>query len=311
MAGQGAGSVGLAVSAWQLTGALGIVLIAITLLPRLLRTGIYTIPEFLELRYNAAARAIMAILTVVIYVAVLLTAVLYSGALTITTIFGLPLVQGVWLLGGIAAVYTTWGGLKAVAWADLFQGLALLLGGLLIFGLALHAVGGWSAFVQASAGQLHMILPADHPGLPWTGVVSGMGIVILYYCGLNQFIVQRTLAARSLRDAQLGVIFCRRVVAAGAVRDRDAGHHGGQALRRRAGDSGSSVSNADQEPRAAGAARLHPRGHCRCSRQLAGRDAQLGVDHLHAGRVPTDARPAGDRAPHRDCRAPGDGRSVS
>jgi solute:Na+ symporter, SSS family len=207
MAGQGAGSVGLAVSAWQLTGALGIVLIAITLLPRLLRTGIYTIPEFLELRYNAAARAIMAILTVAIYVAVLLTAVLYSGALTITTIFGLPLVQGVWLLGGIAAVYTTWGGLKAVAWADLFQGLALLLGGLLIFGLALHAVGGWSAFVQASAGQLHMILPADHPGLPWTGVVSGMGIVILYYCGLNQFIVQRTLAARSLRDAQLGVIF--------------------------------------------------------------------------------------------------------
>jgi SSS family solute:Na+ symporter len=207
MAGQGAGSVGLAVSAWQLTGSVGIVLIAFTLLPRFLRAGLYTMPEFLEYRYNAAARSIMAILTVIIYMTVLLTAVLYSGALTLNTIFGIDLRLAVWAVGLIAAVYTTFGGLKAVAWADLFQGFALLAGGLSIFGLGLHACGGWKAFTTANANRLHMILPSSHEGLPWTGVASGMWIVILYYCGLNQFIVQRNLAAKTLRDGQLGVIF--------------------------------------------------------------------------------------------------------
>lgn len=206
MAGQGAGSLGLAVSLWQLSGTIGVVLIAFTLLPRLLRAGIYTIPEFLEYRYNAAARSIMAIATVVIYVGVTLTAVLYSGGLTIHSIFGVDLETAIWCLAAIAAIYTTWGGLRAVAWADLIQGLALLAGGLLLFGLGLHAVGGWDAFVARNADRLHMVLPADHPELPWTGVVSGMWIVILYYCGLNQFIVQRTLAAKTLRDGQLGVI---------------------------------------------------------------------------------------------------------
>jgi SSS family solute:Na+ symporter len=127
MAGQAAGAVGLAVSTWQLSGALGIVIIAFTLLPRFLKAGIYTMPEYLEYRYNSVARAIMALTTVIIYITVLLTAVLYSGGLTLRTIFGLPLHQGVWLIGIIATLYTTWGGLKAVAWADLFQGLGLLL----------------------------------------------------------------------------------------------------------------------------------------------------------------------------------------
>ena len=207
MAGQGAGDIGLAVSNWQLIGAVGIVLIAFTLLPRFLKAGIYTMPEFLEYRYNAATRAVMALLTVIIYVAVLVTAVLYSGALTLETVFGVPLKHGVWLIGLIGAVYTVWGGLKAVAWADLFQGVALLAGGLCAFALGLWACGGWSAFASANADRLHMILPATHEGLPWTGVLSGMWIVMVYYCGLNQFIVQRNLAARTLRDGQLGVIF--------------------------------------------------------------------------------------------------------
>ncbi len=207
MAGQGAGSVGLAVSNWQLVGSIGIVVIAFTLLPRFLKAGIYTMPEYLEYRYNSTARALMALTTVVIYVAVLLTAVLYSGGLTLRTIFGLNMMQGVWLIGLIAAVYTVWGGLKAVAWADLFQGGALLLGGGTIFFLGLHECGGWGQFSTTHADKLHMILPVDHEGLPWTGVLTGMWIVIIYYCGLNQFIVQRNLAAKTLRDGQLGVIF--------------------------------------------------------------------------------------------------------
>lgn len=207
MAGQGAGSVGLAVSNWQLCGSVGIVIIAFTLLPRFLKAGIYTMPEYLEYRYNSTARAIMALMTVVIYVAVLLTAVLYSGGITLRTIFGLSLTQGIWMIGLIAATYTVWGGLKAVAWADLFQGLGLLIGGIITFFLALNACGGWESFTTTNADKLHMILPADHEGLPWTGVLSGMWIVLIYYCGLNQFIVQRNLAAKTLRDGQLGVIF--------------------------------------------------------------------------------------------------------
>lgn len=207
MAGQGAGSVGLAVSTWQLVGAAGIVIIAFTLLPRFLRAGIYTMPEFLEYRYNGAARGLMAIITFVIYVVVMLAAVLYSGGLTLNTIFGVPLVPAIWTIGVIATIYTAYGGLTAIAWADLLQGLALLAGGILTFALGLHACGGWEVFVAKNAAKLHMFLPAGHPDLPWTGVASGMWIVIIYYCGLNQFIVQRNLAARSLRDGQLGVIF--------------------------------------------------------------------------------------------------------
>jgi SSS family solute:Na+ symporter len=207
MAGQGAGNVGLAVSNWQLAGSIGIVIIAFTLLPRFLKAGIYTMPEFLEYRYNPATRAIMALITVIVYVAVLLTAVLYSGGITLRTIFGLNLHYAVWLIGLIAALYTTWGGLKAVAWADLFQGAALLVGGILTFFIGLYACGGWENFSTLNASRLHMVLPSNHSTLPWTGVFSGMWIVILYYCGLNQFIVQRNLAAKTLRDGQLGVIF--------------------------------------------------------------------------------------------------------
>lgn len=207
MAGQGAGSAGLAVSAWQLTGAAGIVIIAFVFLPRFLRAGIYTMPEYLEYRYNPAARAIMALYTMAIYVTVTITAVLYSGGLTLSTIFGLGLAPSVWIVGAIAALYTAWGGLKAVAWADLFLGSALLTGGALTLALGFNAVGGVGAFFEANADKLHMVLPADHPDLPWTGVVLGMWIPIFYYCGLNQFIVQRTLAARTLQEGQLGVIF--------------------------------------------------------------------------------------------------------
>ncbi len=207
MAGQGAGAVGLAVSWWQLIGSVGIVIIAFTLLPRFLKAGIYTMPEYLEYRYNVVARSLFAILTVIIYVVVLVTAVLFSGALTLHTIFGIDLALAAWVIGAAAALYTAWGGLKAVAYADLIQGLALLAGGLIVFFLGLQACGGWSGFTTANAEKLHMVLPADDEGLPWTGVLGGMWIVLIYYCGLNQFIVQRNLAARTLRDGQLGMIF--------------------------------------------------------------------------------------------------------
>jgi SSS family solute:Na+ symporter len=104
-------------------------------------------------------------------------------------------------------VYTTWGGLKAVAWADLFQGSSLILGGVVTLILGLHAVGGIGSFLSANQAKLHMILPADHPVIPWTALVIGLWIPNFYYWGLNQFITQRTLAAKSLKQGQLGIIF--------------------------------------------------------------------------------------------------------
>jgi solute:Na+ symporter, SSS family len=207
MAGQAAGDVGLAVAGWQLMGALGIVVISMTLMPRFLRAGIYTMPEFLEYRYNTAARVLMAVLTVIIYSLVMLPGVLYSGGVTLRTLAGMDLTSAVWTIGFIGAVYATFGGLKAIVWADLVQGLALLAGGMLVFFLGLQAVGGWGSFVEQNGHKLHMILPANNAALPWTGVLGGMWIVLIYYCGLNQFIVQRNLAAKTLKDGQLGMIF--------------------------------------------------------------------------------------------------------
>lgn len=106
MAGQAAGGVGLAVSNWKLVGSVGIVLIAWTLLPRFLRSGISMIPEFLEYRYTPGAQAIMAVLTVAIYVVVLLTAVLFSGGLVLQAIFGIAVWQGALAMGLLAAAYT-------------------------------------------------------------------------------------------------------------------------------------------------------------------------------------------------------------
>ena len=174
MAGQGAGAVGLAVSGYQLLGAVTIVVVAIFFLPRFLRAGIYTMPEYLEYRYNATARGIMAFYTMVVYVGVLISAVIYSGGLTLSTIFEVDMVKAVWLIGTIAAIYTTWGGLKAVVWADLFQGGALLLGGLVVVGIGFSAVGGVESFMTVNADRLHMILPKDHPVLPWTALIVGL-----------------------------------------------------------------------------------------------------------------------------------------
>jgi len=176
MSGQGAGNVGLAVSGYQLLGAVTIVFVAIFFLPKFLRLGIYTMPEYLEYRYNATARSIMAFYTMAIYIGVTITAVLYSGGLTLHTIFDMDIVRTIWLIGIIAALYTTWGDLKAVTYADLFQGSGLLLGGLVTMVLGFVAVAGLSSFFSANTERLHMVLPANHPEIPWTALLIGLWI---------------------------------------------------------------------------------------------------------------------------------------
>jgi len=207
MSGQGAGIAGLAVASYEWMAAITLVIVAVFFLPKFLKAGIYTIPEYLEHRFSPAARGLMAVYLVIMYVAVSIAAVVYTGALSLHTIFDMDLVKAVWLIGVIAAVYTIWGGLKAVAWADLFQGSALILGGIVTLVLGLKAVGGWSAFAAANSEKLHVIMPASHPVIPWTTLLVGLWIPNFYYWGLNQFITQRTLAARSLRQGQLGIVF--------------------------------------------------------------------------------------------------------
>ena len=207
MSGQSAGNVGLAIASYEWMAAITLVFVAFFFLPRFLSSGIYTIPEFLQYRYNSLARSLMAFYTMVIYVGVTISAVIYSGAITIYTIFNVDIGIAVWGIGIIAALYTTWGGLKAVAWADVFQGTALVLGGAVVLVFGLIAVGGFDNFFAHNADRLHMVLPADHPVLPWTALVVGLWIPNIYYWGLNQYITQRTLAAKSLKEGQKGVIF--------------------------------------------------------------------------------------------------------
>jgi SSS family solute:Na+ symporter len=220
--------VGMASYEW--IAAITLVFVAIFFLPRFLRSGIFTIPEYLEYRYNTTARAIMAFYTMVIYIGVTIAAVIYSGGLTLQTIFGdldnsRHLLYGILVIGGIAGLYTIWGGLKAVAWADLFQGSALIIGGAITMVLGFIAIGklhpsteagagifstlsnGIQLFSEKNADKLHMILPKDHSVLPWTALVIGLWIPNFYYWGLNQYICQRTLAAKTLKQGQLGVIF--------------------------------------------------------------------------------------------------------
>jgi len=206
MAGRGY-DLGLAIASYEWMAAITLVVVALFFLPRFLRAGIYTIPEYLEYRYGVASRTLMSVYMMLAYVFVALATVLYSGALALEAIFGLDTTLGIWLIGILAGIYTIYGGLRAVVWSDLIQGVALLAGGVLVTLLALDRVGGVAAFLEMGGDKLHTVLPADHPEMPWVAVfIGGLWIPNLFYWGLNQFITQRTLAAKSLRDGQKGIM---------------------------------------------------------------------------------------------------------
>ncbi len=205
MAGRGY-DLGLAIASYEWMAAVTLVLVGLFFLPRFLQAGIYTIPEYLEYRYDARTRTLMAGFMLAAYVLVALATVLYSGALALNSIFGVDFLPGIWLIGVLAGGYTIYGGLKAVVWSDLIQGVVLLLGGALVTLLGFRALGGIQPFLDIADGKLHTVLPWNHPEVPWLAVfVGGLWIPNLFYWGLNQFITQRTLAARSLADGQRGI----------------------------------------------------------------------------------------------------------
>lgn len=237
MSGNAASHVGLAIASYEWMAAITLVVVGFCFLPYFLRAGIFTIPEFLEYRYNGTARTIMALGTLFIYM-LLLGAVTYSGALTIRTLAGkmgydVSLMTGSLVIGIIAMLYVTAGGLKACAWADLIQGSALILGGAAIMIFAFLKLGSVTEAVKVvdvktgaiaiqslaeSAGpierfldlnrvRLNMFLPKTDSVLPWTALMLGLWIPNFYYWGLNQYITQRTLGSKSLAQGQKGIVF--------------------------------------------------------------------------------------------------------
>ncbi len=237
MSGNAASNVGLAIASYEWMAAVTLVVVAFAFLPYFLRAGIYTMPQFLEVRFNGAARTVMAVATLFIYL-LLLGAVTYSGALTIRTLavdagYAMGLFTPALVIGLIAMLYVAVGGLKAAVWADLIQGSALLLGGLLITWFAFKALGdagsattvtdvatgavetrplaegtgAMERFLDLNGNRLNMFLPSTDTVLPWTALLLGLWIPNFYYWGLNQYITQRTLGSESLAEGQRGIVF--------------------------------------------------------------------------------------------------------
>ena len=227
-------STGLAIASYEWMSAIVLVLVAWFFLPRFLKAGIYTMPEYLEYRYDKGARTIMAIILMVLYVAVFLAAVLWSGATYLVDYFEINVLfeqkfnmdydsaqfyarwAGVWAIALVGAAYTIFGGLSAVVWADLIQGSALIVGGSIITCLGLAMLGdgsvatGWSNVVNHAAtnAKLNAIRPWNDPDMSWIAIfIGGMWIPNIFYWGLNQFITQRTLGAKSVHEGQKGVLF--------------------------------------------------------------------------------------------------------
>ena len=162
MSGKAADWLGMAIASYEWMAAITLVIVAFVFLPTFLRSGIYTIPEFLEYRYNPFARTIMAISTLVILVGVPTASVIFSGAKVVSVFFqgvtflGLDLgniTVGCWIIGSLAAIYVFAGGLKACAWADLLQGSALIVGGGIIAYLAMRALGTADVTALAQHGR--------------------------------------------------------------------------------------------------------------------------------------------------------------
>ncbi|MDA0316515.1 MAG: sodium/sugar symporter [Bacteroidetes bacterium] len=217
MSGSGFAS-GLAIASYEWMAALTLIIVGKYFLPIFIEKGIYTIPEFVEKRYSTNLKTILAVFWIGLYVFVNLTTVLYLGALALETILGIPLIYGVIGLALFAAAYSLYGGLSAVAWTDVIQVVFLILGGTITTYLALNTVSGGEGFISGLKSVYHavperfaMILKPENPeyvNLPGIGVlVGGMWVANLYYWGFNQYIIQRTLAAKSLKEAQKGILF--------------------------------------------------------------------------------------------------------
>ncbi|MEZ4774168.1 MAG: sodium/sugar symporter [Bacteroidia bacterium] len=213
---------GLAIATYEWMAAITLLVVAWFFLPIFLKKGIFTMPQFLEVRYDNRVRTLLAVFWLSVFVFVNLTSVLYLGAKAMEIIMGVPLVYGMIGLALFSIIYSVYGGLKAVAWTDVVQVVFLIGGGLMTTYIALDAYGGIGKLMGDFGDRFNMILFegelifTDDAGqsqdaynlLPGLSVlIGGMWIANLYYWGCNQYIIQRALAAKNIKEAQRGVAF--------------------------------------------------------------------------------------------------------
>jgi len=211
-------AIGLAIASYEWMAALTLLLVGKYFLPIFLRNGIYTMPQFLEQRYGGRIRTLMAVFWLGLYIFVNLTSILWLGSIAVSQVAGIDQMWALTLLGAFALLYQLYGGLKAVALTDIVQVSLLVLGGLLVAGLTLSKIGdgagivaGFSKLWAAHPEHFDMILDKTSPhykDLPGISVlIGGMWIMNVSYWGFNQYIIQRALAAKDLKEAQKGVLF--------------------------------------------------------------------------------------------------------
>ena len=222
-------ALGLAIASYEWMAAITLLVVGKYFLPIFIEKGLYTIPEFIEKRFSSNLKTILAIFWIALFVFVNLTTVLYLGGKALDTIVGTGdgsiLLNSIIGLGLFAAAYSLWGGLAAVAWTDVVQVVLLIFGGLLMTYFALSnvtdsgsAIDGLTYVYNAVPERFSMILSKgeiitpngkdayfDLPGL--SVLIGGLWVANLYYWGFNQYIIQRTLAAKSLKEGQKGIVF--------------------------------------------------------------------------------------------------------
>lgn len=215
-------AIGLAIASYEWMAAITLIIVGKFFLPIFIQKGLYTIPEFIEQRFSTNLKTILAVFWVALFIFVNLTSVLFLGGKAIDTIMGPGdgslIFYAILGLAFIAAAYSIYGGLSAVAWTDVLQVGLLIIGGLITSIIALNAVTpeggvfhGLAHVYETASDKFHMILSRDNPefyNLPGIAVlIGGMWVANLYYWGFNQYIIQRTLAAKSLKEAQRGIAF--------------------------------------------------------------------------------------------------------
>jgi len=213
---------GFIVIGWEVTSAIALVVAAMYFVPRYLRLGLTTIPEFLEKRFDGLTRSLVALFLVVSFVVTLLPIVLYTGAINLESIFnvsevlGVTRAKGLWItvvaIGLIGSLYAIFGGLKAVAFSDTVNGVGLLAGGVLIPLIALIAIGDGNPLhgltrVFENAPEKFNVIGAKGSVMPFGVLFTGLIINQLYFWGMNQTIIQRALGAKSLVEAQKGLLY--------------------------------------------------------------------------------------------------------
>lgn len=175
-------------------------------LPFYLRNGFYTMPEFLQKRFGGAARTTYSILVLLTYIFVEIGAVLFLGAISLHELLGISMIPSILIIAVFTGIYTIAGGLRAVVWTEMLQICVLLLGMIVLSVTTIHAAGGISALMETSK-DWKIFLPANDTDFPWTQYLGGTICISIFYCATNQFIVQRTLAAKNEWHARIGVIF--------------------------------------------------------------------------------------------------------